>query len=125
MTETLSVVVVDIDHFKRLNDTEGHAAGDMALQQIAYLIDGAVRDGDAAYRFGGEEFVILLPGTDLPGAMKLAERVRASVAERSALTVSCGVATRLPGESSTALLARADVALYAAKASGRDRVEVG
>jgi diguanylate cyclase (GGDEF)-like protein len=122
---SMSVVTVDIDHFKRLNDTEGHAAGDAALQRIAHLIDQATRDEDSAYRYGGEEFVLLLPGTDLPGATQLAERVRRSVAERSELTVSCGVATRLPGETSTATLQRADVALYAAKAAGRDRVEVG
>jgi diguanylate cyclase (GGDEF)-like protein len=118
----LSLVMVDIDFFKRLNDTHGHAAGDDTLRAVAAVIDRAVRGGDTAYRLGGEEFLVVLPGTDLPGAIQLAERVRSRVAESTGVTVSCGVATRGDATTILELLGAADDALYAAKATGRDRV---
>jgi len=126
-----SVLVVDIDNFKAYNDRFGHLAGDVALQLVAKIFGGALRAIDCAARFGGEEFVALLPGTDLAGALTLGERVRAALREAriphpagidGLLTVSVGAACARPGESGEMLIARADQALYAAKNEGRDRV---
>jgi len=137
---TLVCLMLDIDHFKRVNDNWGHAAGDRVLQEIANRIDSQVRASDVAARYGGEEFVVLLPNTRVRSASLLAERIRQAVAatpvvlpngESITITASIGIASVHPpretddlktvGES---LLARADVALYAAKAEGRDRVIV-
>jgi diguanylate cyclase (GGDEF)-like protein len=126
-----SVLVVDIDNFKSYNDRFGHLAGDVALQLVAKIFGGALRAIDCAARFGGEEFIALLPGTDLPGALTLGERVRVALRDAAIphpdgvdglLTVSVGAASAQPGESGDALIARADGALYAAKSDGRDRV---
>lgn len=126
-----SVLVLDIDYFKAYNDRFGHLAGDGALQRVAKIFAGALRAIDCAARFGGEEFVALLPGTDLPGALALGERIRLALREAAiphpdgiggVLTVSIGAATVEPGETDNALLARADRALYAAKTEGRNRV---
>jgi diguanylate cyclase (GGDEF)-like protein len=127
----LSVLVVDIDRFKAYNDRFGHLAGDAALQRVAAALGSALRAIDCAARFGGEEFVALLPGTNLAGAAALADRVRAAIrAEAIAhpdgiddiLTVSVGAAEAHDRESIETLLTRADEALYRAKRSGRDRV---
>lgn len=129
----LAAIMLDIDHFKRYNDTHGHAAGDACLRRVAVAISGCLRRaGDMAARYGGEEFVVLLPGSDVRGARTLAERIRRAVAAcepaspggpNGRVTVSLGVAVRLAESFDTprALLARADTALYAAKAAGRDR----
>jgi diguanylate cyclase len=129
----LSLLSLDVDHFKRINDRYGHLAGDELLRALAELLEGRLRERDVVARWGGEEFLVLLPGTDLAGAAAIAEQLRGAVAGASLLasheltvTVSCGVAAvdadaTAPIE--TAYRA-ADRALYAAKAAGRDRVEV-
>jgi diguanylate cyclase (GGDEF)-like protein len=126
----LSLLIIDIDHFKQVNDERGHAAGDLALQQVARIIRVArIRGSDAAFRVGGEEFGILLPETDKPGAMALAERVRQATesmrffSDGSGVTISIGVATfPADGERIEDLHEAADAALYAAKRAGRNRV---
>ena len=129
MNSPLCVALADIDHFKSINDRFGHAAGDAALKQVAETLLAALRAGDELGRWGGEEFVFLLPATDLPNARLCAERMREAVAARRlakpehlALSVSIGVAALQPGESASALLVRADRAMYRAKEEGRDRV---
>ncbi len=137
---TLVCLMLDIDHFKRVNDTWGHAAGDAVLRELAQRIEGQVRASDVAARYGGEEFVVLLPNTTVAAAAKLAERIRKAVSsspialpcgESITITASIGIAEVSPqprdNELKTmgdALIARADVALYAAKSAGRDRVVV-
>jgi len=117
------LLMVDIDHFKRINDEQGHAAGDAALQQVARQLAAGVRVGDSVGRLGGEEFCLLLPGCDGAGAEALAQRVCAAVAASQPLTVSIGVAlVDAAAESSDDALARADAALYRAKREGRNRV---
>jgi diguanylate cyclase (GGDEF)-like protein len=131
----LSLLMIDIDNFKAFNDNAGHQAGDACLKKVAAVIDeGVRRAGDVVSRYGGEEFAVLLPDTDLTGASALAERIRASVEERNifhpathkAVTVSIGVATasgRDDGEPSQ-LVRAADAALYKAKRDGRNLVRV-
>ncbi|GAA0509045.1 GGDEF domain-containing protein [Deinococcus depolymerans] len=126
--EGCSVVYLDIDHFKRVNDVHGHDVGDSVLRHVAGQARQCVRQGDQAGRWGGEEFLLLIQG-DAQVASRVAERLRAQLrAERhpvaGVVTVSCGVAQAHPGESADALLRRADRALYAAKRAGRDTVEV-
>ncbi|MCB9507413.1 MAG: GGDEF domain-containing protein [Myxococcales bacterium] len=126
----LGVVIVDLDHFKRLNDTHGHLAGDDALAAAASAIAATARTADVVARLGGEEFVVAAPMTGVDGARQLAERVRAAIADLKVvdgtvgLRASCGVATWRDGDSAAAMLARADSALRIAKRSGRDRVVV-
>jgi diguanylate cyclase (GGDEF)-like protein len=127
----LALLVVDIDHFKRVNDAHGHAAGDGVLRHVAQALSGALREGDRLGRLGGEEFVAVLPGAGLAEAIAVAERMRAAVAAAPApvgpltvvCTVSVGVACAPAGGGLEVLLGRADAALYQAKAEGRDRVE--
>lgn len=127
----LSLLLLDLDHFKKVNDTHGHRMGDAVLRTAAGLIHSCRRVTDLAARFGGEEMVLLLPETDANGAMEVAERLRRSLASTATsldgvdlrVTASIGVAGwQGPGESLDMLLHRADTALYAAKAAGRDRV---
>jgi diguanylate cyclase (GGDEF)-like protein len=126
----LCVVLGDIDHFKLVNDRFGHQTGDEVLRQFADLVREHLREVDVPGRIGGEEFAILLPETDVAGAVAVAERVRRSLRavrlahERSAVTASFGVAQLAPGESGDELLRRADVALYRAKGEGRNTVRV-
>ena len=127
--EPYSLLMIDIDHFKSINDSHGHAAGDAALVKLADVLCEAAREVDHIARLGGEEFCILLPHSDLDGAMHLGCRVHAAVRdadwrefERS-VTVSVGVAVaQSPEETPQAVLARADRALYRAKSAGRDQV---
>jgi diguanylate cyclase (GGDEF)-like protein len=128
----LAVVLADLDDFKAVNDVHGHAAGDELLRTFAAVLQDTVRAGDLAGRWGGEEFALLLPGTDASGAVRLAERVRTALADRQAAgagagsvgaTCSFGVAQYDAGSDSQALLAAADGALYRAKREGKDRVE--
>jgi diguanylate cyclase (GGDEF)-like protein len=132
----LSVVLFDIDHFKSVNDTYGHPAGDKVLAGVARALGQRLRPTDVLARYGGEEFVLLLPDTDRKGAAAVAERLRQQVAQighdvgnAAALhvTISAGHTTIEPGSSATAdmLLASADAALYVAKRSGRNRVAEG
>jgi diguanylate cyclase (GGDEF)-like protein len=115
-----SVVIVDIDHFKRINDELGHLSGDRMLQQVARLLDDNARETDVVARYGGEEFVLLLPKTPREGACIFADRLRASIDRETKMTISAGVATALDGDSPQSILSRADNALYGAKAAGRN-----
>ena len=129
----ISLMMLDLDSFKALNDRFGHAAGDQALVHFALAAQSVLREPDILARLGGEEFAITLPGTDLAGAIKAAERVRRAVRATTLqqsgpdylLTVSIGVVLVDPDEDINAALARADRALYAAKNAGRDRVMAG
>ncbi len=134
--ELLAVVIADIDHFKRVNDTHGHDAGDRVLKEFARRLAANVRAVDIACRYGGEEFVVIMPGASLDEAKSVAERVRAAVraepfklgaaADSATLdvTVSAGVAAFDAAEDLDTLIKRADGALYDAKTGGRDRVEI-
>ncbi len=122
-----AVILIDIDHFKRLNDAYGHAAGDAVLAGLAKTLRRSLRATDQVARWGGEEFVVLAPETPLSGAVDVAEALRREVAAatfdgRPGITISLGVAARRTGDSHESLLARADAALYRAKAAGRDAV---
>jgi diguanylate cyclase (GGDEF)-like protein len=127
----LSCLLLDLDHFKAVNDTYGHAAGDAALAQAARVLTESVRGSDVVCRYGGEEFLVLAPETELAGALALAEKIRLAVSARLfgagpcsfPLTFSVGVARLRAGESGNDMIARADEALYHAKQTGRDRVE--
>jgi len=115
-----SLAIFDIDHFKQVNDEHGHLHGDAVLKQVAGVLESHVRETDIVARYGGEEFVIVMPETDLAGAVLLTRRIRRAVEQQTTVTVSSGVAEAIDGESSSTLLARADEALYAAKAAGRN-----
>jgi diguanylate cyclase (GGDEF)-like protein len=125
-----ALLLCDLDHFKRVNDLLGHAAGDAVLQDVAYTMRAALRAGDSIYRVGGEEILVILPGADEEAAVEIAERLRQEVRQRRpvgvAVTVSIGVAVSQSDFVNTDdLVARADAALYSAKAGGRDRFAVG
>ena len=129
----VTLLMIDIDHFKRFNDAHGHLAGDAVLRQVAEVLKRAGRHQDRAYRYGGEEFAVILPGLPAEAAPSAAERVRAAVEAAGAqmpdgarlpLTISIGIAT-YPGETAGAeLVSRADRALYDAKEGGRNRVQM-
>jgi len=129
----ISLMMIDIDHFKRINDCFGHAAGDEALCLFARTTESVLREQDIMGRLGGEEFALVLPDTDLEGAILAAERLRLTVAATTlqttaapyAMTISVGVVVIDPNEHINAALARADHALYAAKTGGRNRVSAG
>ena len=129
--QDLSLIVIDLDFFKEINDSLGHAAGDQALQKIVQAVQANLRDQDIFARAGGDEFRIILPATLPAGAALVAERIRASVNEieiRNAkgsarLSISAGICSCLPGdESLDEVTKRADAALYMAKAGGRNRI---
>jgi diguanylate cyclase (GGDEF)-like protein len=124
-----AVLLLDIDHFKSINDELGHAAGDDCLRSIGAIIRGAVRSGDVAGRIGGEEFLIVMPGATSDIALTVGERLRLAVqlgnmkyANGNAVTASIGVAAAATGDTVETLLARADRALYEAKRQGRNRI---
>ena len=133
--------MLDVDHFKRVNDTWGHAAGDEALRELAQRIETQVRASDVAARYGGEEFVVILPNIDAQAGLRLAERIRGAVSatpialpngDETTVTASIGISEVRPGKDvhdlktlGDSLIARADVALYSAKSGGRDCVVVG
>lgn len=124
-----ALLLCDLDHFKQINDRLGHAAGDAVLQDIAYAMRAALRAGDSIYRVGGEEILVVLPSADEEDAIEIAERLCAAVRERQPVgvpvTVSIGVAVSRSGSLDTDELVRqADAALYAAKASGRDKISL-
>jgi len=131
---TISLLIMDLDHFKNLNDTYGHQMGDVVLQTVAGIFSHSFkRPGDFAARWGGEEFVVLLPNTPLEGAIEVAEKIRVDIENTSMLaadgskmkvTVSVGVNSLIPGKDDTidAFISNADKALYNAKETGRNRV---
>jgi diguanylate cyclase (GGDEF)-like protein len=127
--EPVGMILGDLDQFKEVNDTQGHAAGDAALTDVAYLLRKRLRAFDLAYRVGGEEFLILLPGADTPECARIAEELRAAVAsepvgEGTMLTISFGASASARGEGFdyARVFAAADEALYEAKSDGRNRV---
>lgn len=130
--DPISAIMLDIDHFKKFNDTFGHDAGDLVLKEVADVLARSMRKGDIAGRFGGEEFLLLMPGADAERAIARAETMRKTIGSLDVgyagqklgrITASFGVATfPIDGESGAALIQAADKALYAAKAAGRDRV---
>lgn len=121
----LTVIFLDIDNFKTYNDTFGHVAGDVVLQKTADIIKNSIRTVDIAGRFGGEEFVIILPGTKEEGAVAVAERIRKSIETypfpHRKVTASLGIALAKNSDSVDSLLEKADQALYQAKRQGKNR----
>jgi len=127
---SFAVILLDLDHFKTVNDDFGHLAGDRILVAVSRVVSSSLNDGETVGRWGGEEFLILCPGLDAAGARALAERVREGVLAQTyeiarTQSVSAGVAVHSAGDAADALIARADQALYEAKAAGRNRVRVG
>ncbi len=127
----MAILIIDVDNFKRINDTLGHMTGDVVLRSIANSIKRTIRDSDVAFRYGGEEFVVLLPGAGEPGAMKVAEKVRRAVETTPVdtkmgmlnVTVSIGVTLIKEGDiDPNIVLDRSDSALYRAKREGKNRV---
>lgn len=129
----LSLIFVDVDHFKAINDNYGHECGDLALASVAGWLMDSVRGSDAVFRFGGEEFVILLGDTDLQGAAVIAERIRADIESHALaygmdvlnITASLGVSTLIGDDNIESIVKRADTAMYRAKQQGRNRVCLG
>ncbi|PIE61400.1 MAG: GGDEF domain-containing protein [Desulfobacterales bacterium] len=128
----LTIVLCDIDHFKQVNDTHGHLIGDNVLKMLAKLLHDHIKGKDIAARFGGEEFILILPDTDIPGGVALAEQMRKSLQKKrwrskttgetiGPITISLGIALYRPKEDVEALVQRADDALYVAKNNGRNR----
>ncbi|WP_192561968.1 GGDEF domain-containing protein [Pseudomonas gozinkensis] len=128
--QPLSLLMLDIDHFKQVNDLHGHSAGDVVLKAVAASIKGQLRNVDMVFRYGGEEFLILLSNTGRDAAAMVGERLRQAAQAQDyyannqliELTVSLGCSTLLPGESADSLVRRADSALYVAKREGRNRL---
>ncbi|MCK9619474.1 MAG: GGDEF domain-containing protein [Methylobacter sp.] len=131
-TQSLSLIFLDIDHFKAINDTYGHECGDTTLVLSAKWIKESLRDSDIVFRYGGEEFVMLLSGTDASGAELLAERIRASIENHTIaygmeilkITASLGVSTLRENDTLKSFVQRADKAMYIAKNKGRNQVVV-
>ncbi len=119
-----ALLMVDLDHFKRVNDTLGHQEGDAVLREVAVVLRAIVRESDIVGRWGGEEFVVLLPTADVASALGTAERIRAGIAAATSVTASVGLALAGPDDTVETWLQRADRALYRAKEEGRDRVVV-
>jgi diguanylate cyclase (GGDEF)-like protein len=123
----LAVVLLDLDRFKEINDSFGHAAGDVMLRAVSRLLTSLARQGDTVARWGGEEFIVVLPETDPAGAQRFAERLRRTIEAHSVgemhTTTSCGVASMISEDTVEDLLGAADQALYLAKSNGRNRTE--
>lgn len=119
-----SIVVLDVDHFKRINDTRGHVQGDKILATLGAVLLDSARDTDVVTRYGGEEFVILMPQTDLEAAAMAGERFRVKVADEMEVTVSVGIASAADFTGVSDLVEGADQALYRAKESGRNQAWV-
>ena len=129
----MSLLIIDIDYFKKFNDTFGHQIGDQVLKLLAQTLTSSIKGQDLAARFGGEEFCVILPGTGVDNAVKLAEIIRNKVGKKQVknrktgesmgqITVSVGVAEFSYGEPLSQLILRADEAMYTAKRTGRNRV---
>lgn len=130
--EKVSLMMLDIDHFKKVNDQYGHLTGDEVLREVGKVMQQSIRDTDTAGRYGGEEFLIILPRTNPASALDMAERVRKTTAAAEmkdsagnvfGITVSLGLSDYRPGDDEHSLISRADAALYRAKENGRNRVE--
>jgi len=128
----LSVILLDIDHFKLINDRFGHLYGDQALRAVAQCTAETIRESDVLFRYGGEEFLIMLSGTDQPGSTRLAERIRSRIQQLQPhpdkemhLTVSLGLTLLRPDDDIASLFERVDAALYQAKRKGRNKVVAG
>jgi diguanylate cyclase len=130
--EALSIIMLDIDHFKKINDTYGHLIGDGVLKMLSKLLKDSIKGKDIVARFGGEEFILALPATALEGAYSLAEQIRSSLMKLNLklkdtgksighITISLGIALYKSGESLETTINRADTALYKAKNTGRNR----
>lgn len=117
-----SVAIFDVDHFRHVNEQQGHVEGDRLLKQIGRVLDATVREPDVVARCGGEEFVVVMPETDLEEASTFAERFRKTIAQEFSLTISGGIAAVLDGDTADTLLGRADAALYGAKTAGRNGI---
>lgn len=122
LQEPLSIAMLDVDNFKRFNDEHGHLAGDVLLREAAASFLREARANDVVYRFGGEEFCVVLESTELEGATEAIERIRSTMPLGT--TASAGLAQWMPTESAEQILGRADLLLYVAKSNGRNRVEV-
>jgi diguanylate cyclase (GGDEF)-like protein len=128
--EPFALAMIDVDHFKQINDTHGHDTGDRVLKVLATTLQGSVRRDDLVCRFGGEEFVLVLPGTDIGRAAEVVEQVRAELPRAAAkagvpaVTVSVGIVDQGFGADAEGILRAADELLYQAKRDGRDRVIV-
>ncbi|PKN46195.1 MAG: sensor domain-containing diguanylate cyclase, partial [Deltaproteobacteria bacterium HGW-Deltaproteobacteria-16] len=121
----LTILLFDLDFFKKVNDTFGHSIGDQVLKEVAATVGKHIRETDTLGRWGGEEFMVLCPGIVAQDAVAIAEKLRQRVEELPiGVTISCGIAGCLPGESMDGLINRADKALYAAKHSGRNLVRL-
>lgn len=128
----LGIIMMDVDHFKSINDTYGHAAGDRCLQSLVECTDKSVRISDSVFRYGGEEFVITLPETDESGVLRLAKRIRRRVEKLEtifqnqtiSMTVSIGITTLRESDDEKTVFARADEALYKAKSDGRNCIRI-
>jgi len=130
--EEFSLIMADLDHFKEVNDRYGHLAGDDVLESVGRLVQQSIRATDRAGRYGGEEFLIILPRTDLSSGVNVAERIRKAVeaarmeggkGEVFGITISLGLSSYQAGEETESLISRADDALYSAKKTGRNRVD--
>ncbi|MFU8783822.1 diguanylate cyclase domain-containing protein [Aliidiomarina sp.] len=124
----LALLMLDVDHFKSINDSAGHDVGDQTLQRLAELVSSCIRQGDIFARTGGEEFAIIMANTDLDTATNVAERIRTLITTskfpHQMVTISCGIAVAKPADTPQSLYMRADKALYVAKNNGRNRTEV-
>ena len=128
--QSLGIIMLDVDHFKSVNDTHGHRGGDAVLCSLVQQVEAILRPYDSLGRFGGEEFLTVVPGCGLTQVKKLSERIRSHIAENPipvddtvvSVTVSIGVAIHVLGYNSESLLHTADTALYLAKKTGRNRV---
>jgi diguanylate cyclase (GGDEF)-like protein len=124
----LSLIIFDLDHFKEVNDSYGHLAGDSVLKATAAVVEAVIRKNDIFARYGGEEFIVLTPETALNGARSLAEKIRAAIEQNAfehagSITVSAGVSEFSTGDTDASFIEKADRALYDAKRKGRNRIE--
>lgn len=122
LSSEITIIFIDIDNFKAINDTQGHAVGDTVIQEIAKIMSGASRKNDIPARWGGEEFILFLPACDFKNGLQIADQIRLKVEQTQQTTISAGVCFLRPGQSLESGIKRADEALYRAKHSGKNRV---